>query len=160
MRNSKRQVTDLNAIKRILDLCDTCHLALQDDDAPYVVPVSYGYTLDEDGRLTLYFHGAKAGKKYKALGKNGRIGFCISKMLEVRGQGTDACGYTAKYASLIGQGRAEELQTADEKSAALNALMRKVADEGDYVYAERELAATGVFAIIVEDYTAKSNADI
>ena len=37
-------------------------LAMIDKDLPYVVPLSYGYDLGEDG-LVLYFRCAKEGRK-------------------------------------------------------------------------------------------------
>ena len=57
MRRKDREVTDMNEIGKILDLCKTCHVAMQDEKELYLVPLSYGYELKE-GWLTLYFHSA------------------------------------------------------------------------------------------------------
>ena len=56
------EVTDINEIKEILDKSMIVHIGMVDGDEPYVVPMNYGYTL-EDGVLCLYLHGATANKK-------------------------------------------------------------------------------------------------
>ena len=76
MRRSDREVRDVQGIVEILELCKTCHVAMQDGDAPYVLPLSFGYTL-EDGQLTLFFHSAKAGKKLDLLRRNNHAGFSM-----------------------------------------------------------------------------------
>ena len=40
-----------------------------DGDEPYVVPMNYGYTL-EDGELCIYLHGATVGRKIDIMKKN------------------------------------------------------------------------------------------
>ena len=53
MRRKDRQITDLEAIRAILDKAKVLHLAMIDGARPYVVPMNYGYALAA-GRLTLY----------------------------------------------------------------------------------------------------------
>lgn len=72
MRRKDREVTDITEIKDILDLCKTCHLAMVDNNMPYVIPLSYGYEM-QDGTLTVYFHSAAEGKKIDILKNNGSI---------------------------------------------------------------------------------------
>ena len=72
MRRNDREVTDINEIKNILNLCKTCHLAMVDGNMPYVIPLSFGYVMDGD-TLTLYFHSAKEGRKIDILKRNGRV---------------------------------------------------------------------------------------
>ena len=68
MRRNDRQVFD-GEIDAILRRGRVLHLGLQDGDAPYVVPVNYGFAV-EDGKRVLYFHGAGAGKKLDLLRRN------------------------------------------------------------------------------------------
>ena len=63
MRRKDRQITDLHAIRTILDGEDVLHLGLCDGNIPYVVPMSYGYEMTDDGRLTLHLHCAGEGRK-------------------------------------------------------------------------------------------------
>lgn len=79
MRREDRSVTELDGIEAILKECRTCHLAMVDEGKPYVVPLSYGYQLNEDGTLTLYFHSAKEGRKLDILRKNNLVCFEISR---------------------------------------------------------------------------------
>ena len=51
MRRKDRQITDLEAIRAILDKAKVLHLAMIDGARPYVVPMNYGYAL-ADGRLS------------------------------------------------------------------------------------------------------------
>lgn len=66
MRRIDRQVADEAGIRAILDRCQICRLALWDEEGPYIVPMSYGYRMDEGG-LKLYFHCAGEGRKLDAL---------------------------------------------------------------------------------------------
>ena len=52
MTKRERQVTDLQQIRQILEDGKVLHLGLCVNDEPYVVPMNYGYVM-EDGKLTL-----------------------------------------------------------------------------------------------------------
>ena len=69
MRRKDREVTDPAAIRQILDSAKVMYMGLSDLGEPYVVPLNYGYTL-ENGILTLYFHSAPAGRKMESLKEN------------------------------------------------------------------------------------------
>ena len=62
MTKRERQITDENQIKAILDTASVLHLGMSVNDEPYVVPMNYGYTM-ENGKLVLYLHSALRGKK-------------------------------------------------------------------------------------------------
>ena len=74
MRRKEREVTDIKEIREVLDSCKVCRLGIADEGGAYIVPLNYGYRL-EDGVLTLYFHGAKEGKKLDLIRKNPEVGF-------------------------------------------------------------------------------------
>ena len=40
MRRKDREITDFDEIMKIIDKCDTCRLALFDDEFPYIVPLN------------------------------------------------------------------------------------------------------------------------
>ena len=75
MRRKEREVTDIKEIREVLDSCKVCRLGIADEGGAYIVPLNYGYRL-EDGVLTLYFHGAKEGKKLDLIRKNPELLFC------------------------------------------------------------------------------------
>ena len=57
MRRSDREITDMDRIMEIVRRQSVCCVAFQDTPCPYLIPMNYGEAL-ENGRLTLYFHGA------------------------------------------------------------------------------------------------------
>ena len=101
MRRKERAVTGLAAIAAILDDIHVCHLGLADGEETYVVPVNFGYTLSKEGALTLYFHGAPAGRKYSLLIQNGKAGFEMDgrHALMVQEAKDNPCAYSFAYAS-------------------------------------------------------------
>ena len=76
MTKREQQVTDPRQIREILDKAKVLHLGLAVDNEPYVVPMNYGYTM-EDGKLTLYLHSALRGKKLDMLRANPKVFFSI-----------------------------------------------------------------------------------
>ena len=76
MRKREREITEPSEILAILDECKILHLGLSDGDQPYVVPLNYGYLL-EDGKLTFYLHGSTEGYKYEVLQKNRKVSFAM-----------------------------------------------------------------------------------
>ena len=56
MRRQEREITDKEMILDILNRSQIVHLGLVDEGEPYVVPMNYGYVMDD--KLTLYLHSA------------------------------------------------------------------------------------------------------
>ena len=54
MTRREQQVTDINEIVQILEKSKVVHVGMIDGDEPYVVPMNYGYIL-EDGSLLFIF---------------------------------------------------------------------------------------------------------
>ena len=65
MRRADRQVTDVRALREIMQHCDAVTLAFA-GDTPYAVPVSFGFE-EEDGRFALYIHCAMEGEKLRRM---------------------------------------------------------------------------------------------
>ena len=66
MRLAKREVTETEALRQILEDCDVVRLGLTDEDGMFIVPVNFGYELSEENgarKLRLYIHSAKEGRK-------------------------------------------------------------------------------------------------
>lgn len=80
MRKFDREIRDYNEILRLLDECQTIRLALHDEPYPYVVPLSYGWE-ERDGKLFVYFHCAKEGKKLDLIAKTAT---CASRPTALR----------------------------------------------------------------------------
>ena len=154
MRRKDRQITDLEAIRAILDKAKVLHLAMIDGARPYVVPMNYGYAL-ADGRLTLYLHGAKEGRKLDVLQQNDRVAFVLETDVSLVSGGDLPCKYGAAYASVMGEGRATILTDPVEKTDALTMLMKTQTGRNFYI-TEAMTDTVAVLRIDVEAFTAKA----
>ena len=122
MRRTDREVTDMEEIQQIFDDCKVCRLGLMDEDGPYIVPMNYGY-IREEGKMILYFHGAKKGKKIDLIRKNPQVGIEIDYRHELV-EGDVACQYSYLFASIIGKGTVSIIDNPKEKLKALNVIMK------------------------------------
>lgn len=154
MRRKDREVTDEAAIRAILDRARVVHLAMIDGDRPYVVPLHYGYTL-ENGRLTLYLHSAQAGRKLDILRRNDKVAFVMETDVAPVSGGDLPCKYGASYASLMGEGRSTILTDPAEKAVGLAVLMKTQTDR-DFTITEAMTQSVAVIRVDVETYSAKS----
>lgn len=155
MRRADRQVTDPEAIAEILESCRVCRVALNDRHAPYVVPLNYGYAY-EDGRLVLYFHCAREGKKIDLLRRDGRAGFVIDGGHALKDGGDAACSYGYAYRSIMGHGTLREVAADADKRRALDALMRLQTGREDFAYPDAALDSVAVLALEAEEFSAKA----
>ena len=154
MRRKDRQITEIEAIRAILDKAKVLHLAMIDGARPYVVPMNYGYAL-ADGRLTLYLHSAKEGRKLDVLQKNARVAFVLETDVSLVSGGDLPCKYGAAYASVMGEGRATILTDPVEKTDALTMLMKTQTGRNFYI-TEAMTDTVAVLRIDVEAFTAKA----
>ena len=148
----ERQVTDQAEILRILDTAKVVHVGMSVDDEPYVVPMNYGYTM-EDGKLTLYLHSALRGKKLDMMAKNPRVFFeldCDQAPFE----GKLPCQYGLVYSSVMGRGTASIVEDVEEKKRAMTILMKTQTGK-DFTFEERLVSIVAVVRIDVAEYTAK-----
>ncbi len=58
MRRKDREITDIDKIETIIASARYMHLGMFDGEFPYIVPLHYGYQM-ENGKLTFYVHCAK-----------------------------------------------------------------------------------------------------
>ena len=155
MRRADREVTDEQGTLDILEQCSVCRIALQDEHGLYIVPVNFGFVF-EDGTMTLYFHGAKQGRKADALREGAQVAFemdCGHRLDE----GAQACEYSFSYASIIGSGTASILEDTVEKQKALALLMRHQTGR-DFAFTEEQADAVSVFKVEADAYSAKRRA--
>lgn len=156
MRRKDREITDFDEMMRIVEKCDTCRLAINDGDYPYIVPLNFGTDV-EDGQLYLYFHSANAGTKLDLLAKNNKVTFemdCEHNIILYK----ERMSCTMGYASVIGHGTVEFVKEED-KFEALKKLMRHYHSE-DFVFNTDMMKVTTVFRVKVSDMTGKRRNNI
>lgn len=154
MRRKDREITDNDKIIEILDKSKIIHIALQDGDFPYVLPMHYGYEYN-DGKLVFYMHGALQGHKYDLIAANNKIGFEVECDVELASGGDIACKYGSYYASIIGKGIISVVEESQEKIHGLKVLMKNQTGR-DFEINEEMAAAVAVIKIEAVDYSAKS----
>lgn len=154
MRRKDREITDLAQIEEILKQAKILHLGLSDEDGLYIVPLHYGYLL-ENGTLTLYMHGAGAGRKYRAAAANSPAFVEIDTGATLLSGGDDACRYSAAYRSVMGPGRLSLVSDAAEKMGAL-AILMKTQTGRDFAVTPEMAASVSVFKVVLDSFTAKS----
>ena len=140
MRRKDRQITEIESIRAILDKAKVLHLAMIDGARPYVVPMNYGYAL-ADGRLTLYLHSAKEGRK-------------LDVLQQVSG-GDIPCKYGEAYASVMGEGTAVLLDDPVQKIEALQILM-KTQTGREFAFTPAMAESVAVIRVNVDSFTAKA----
>ena len=152
MRKKNREVTDVAGLRAILDRAAVCRIALTDGDAPYIVPLNFGYVWED--RLVLYFHGAKEGKKLDLIRANPRVGFELDSPGALK-TGDRACDWSMNYESIIGSGLLREVTDETERQAGLTAVMRHYGRTDGFEYDPRVLAFTAVLRLDAEVFTGK-----
>ena len=86
--------------------------------APYVIPMSYGFA-QENGRFTLYMHGAGEGEKIERIKADPRAAFTMFTGNVVCGSGEEACRYSTSFDSVCGSGTIRIVTDETEKRAGL-----------------------------------------
>ena len=152
MTRREQQVTDVNEIIEILEKSKIVHVGMTDGDEPYVVPMNYGYIL-EDGKLTIYLHGARRGRKIDVIKANPKVFYemcCDITPFE----GEVACNYGITYASIMGRGFATLVEDVEEKKQALSILMKTQTGK-DFQFEDKLTTVVSIIKIDTLEFTAK-----
>lgn len=150
MRRKEREITDRKEIDEIISLGKVMHLALSDNNLPFLIPVFYAY----DG-TSLYFHSAKAGTKIDILKRNNNVCFEISVDNGIV-ESDMACDFEAKHRTVIGFGKAQFVESEDDKIAVLDRIVSQFTDK-KFEYPKGNLHATAVIRIDIESIKGKKH---
>ena len=152
MTKREYKITEPGEIRRILDTAKVLRLGIAVDNVPHIVPLNYGYTM-EDGRLTLYMHSAVKGNKLELLRQNPNICFELESDL-VPFEGKVACQYGLSYCAISGRGKAVLVEDVSEKMEAMRSLMKTQTGK-DFTFNERLVSIVAVIRVDVTEYAAK-----
>ena len=152
-----REITDKKLIEEFLSSQKIIRLGFYDkvNDEVYVVPVNYGYII-ENGNYIFYCHGGKGGRKYNLSKEGANIGFEIDGQYKLI-EGEKACDYSAKYQSVIGNGKIKILEDIEEKKKGLDAIMKNTTGKIGLEYNQRMLENCCVYMLSVTKLTCKGN---
>lgn len=152
MRRKDREITDIRTITAILDKCKTACIAMTDGNLPYVVPLSYGYEIEEY-TLILYFHCAREGRKLDILKSNNNVCFTIFDEGEPLHADTP-CNSGYYYSSIIGSGAVTFVEDAADKRYALNKMFAQQTGR-NVPFTDAQADCVCIFKITSKDYTGK-----
>ena len=156
MRRSDREVKEFKDIIAIMEKCDVCRVALNNNGYPYILPLNFGMDIKED-KIELYFHGAMEGTKYELIKKDNRASFemdCEHNIILYE----ERMSCTMGYASVIGHGTIEFIDDED-KFEALKIIMRHYHHE-EFKFSTGMMKATTVFRLKVLDMVGKRRNNI
>lgn len=156
MRRRDREITDNEKIKEIIKACNCCRLGLNDNGKVYIVPLNFGFT-EENEKYTFYFHGAKTGRKLDIIKQNNNAGFELDTNHQIYTKGDKACDYTARFQSIIGNGKITIIENSNEKMKALLELMKHNTGKSEWEFDERMIKAVTVFKLEVEEMSCKEH---
>ena len=149
MRRNDREITDFDDIIDVLERANTIRLGLHAEPYPYVVPLSFGFET-VDGKIVLYFHGAKDGFKHDLIAKNPLV--CVETDIFHRYiKVSDSI--SAEYESFIGFGRVTRVAGA-EAIKGMDLLLDHCSYSG-FVYDQAAFDATWVYKIELDSFSGK-----
>ncbi len=157
MRRKDREITDFDQMIEIINKCDVCRIALNDEGFPYIVPLNFGMDIEEDQQVVFYFHCAMEGKKLDLIRKDNRATFemdCEHNFILYE----ERMSCTMGFASVIGHGTIEFVPDED-KYRALKILMRQYHAE-DFKFNTDMIGVTTVLKMTVTDMVGKRRNNI
>ena len=152
MRRTDREITNFEDIADILHRANTIRLGIFGDEYPYIVPLSYGLDTS-DGRIVLYFHGAKEGLKHDLLAKNNHV--CVETDIFYRYEPTGKGSATTIYESVIGFGIAETV-TGEEAIKGMDLLIARCGFDS-FEYDKAAMNWTRMIKITLTEFSGKVN---
>ena len=160
MRRGDREITDKSGIIKIIDKCEVCRIALARDNIPYIVPMNFGYSYEND-ILVLYFHCAKEGKKLDIIKSNPAACFEMDIASSII-PGEKACKYSLDFESVIGMGNIVIVGDGEveEKRKGLSVIMKKYAPEKTFEFSEayftnEMIDSVAILKLTVDEFTGK-----
>ena len=149
MRRKDREITDHTELLAVLDRCQVLHLALNGKDAPYVVPLSFGWE-EREGAVCLYVHGALSGLRHELLAADDRVAVAadvFQRYIET------PQGISCVYESVMGTGRAENI-VGEAAAHGMDCILRHCGYTG-YEVPQAALARTSLWRITLDTLTGK-----
>lgn len=114
---------------------------------PQIIPMNFVFVED-----AIYMHSHTKGEKLENIKRNQKVGFEVDKSLEFLPSyftdPVDASQADTLYISVVIKGKASIITDRNEKTLALNALMKKYQPEGGYEPIKPEMQVVDEVAII------------
>lgn len=157
MVRKDREVTDFNEIVDMLSRCKEVHLGMSKDNRPYVVPMNFGFEV-KDGKVIIYVHSAKIGLKVDILAENPYVCVQADTLIKIT-TSADKTDCTSRYESVIGFGKAELMETLEEKQHAAGTMQKQLnipKELYDHMTCKK-YGGTLFYRIVLDQITGKKN---
>jgi len=151
-RGKNRGVEDISEIYKILDEGLICHIAFIRNGYPVVLPTNYARHKNQ-----IIVHGGNESPFYQALAAANDICLTVT-LLDGLVLGKSAYNHSVNYRSVVIFGKAKQILDNNEKIENLKVLIDHVVKnrwESVRTPAEKELNATMVLSIPIQEYSAK-----
>ncbi|AJM92214.1 MULTISPECIES: pyridoxamine 5'-phosphate oxidase family protein [Nitrosopumilus] len=106
--------------------------SIDENGYPQIIPMNFAFVND-----SIYMHSYTRGEKLDNILRNPKTGFEVDRELEFLpsyfSHPTDASQADTLYISVVIKGKAVIVEDDDEKTLALNGLMKKYQPEGNYI---------------------------
>ena len=157
IRKKERQITDKQKIAEFLDEQKIIRIGYHDkaNDEVYIVPINYGYKIENEDYI-FYMHGGQKGRRYELAKEEPNVGFEIDGDYELV-PGELACQHTAKYKSIIGNGKIQLVNDIEEKKAAMDIIMKHTTGKSGFEYNPKMLEKLGIYKLTATKLTCKAN---
>jgi len=157
MRRRDREITDFDTIVQMIDACHIVRIGLFDrsePDFPYIVPLNFGYSVI-DGKVTLYIHGARSGRKWELLQNTDfcSVEFDVDDGMELIPQARDI---TERYRSVMAKGKIT-LLSGDELGKGMEICVNRYEMCRDFNWSRASLAYVAVWKVELASVSAKWN---
>jgi len=149
MRLKKYEVKSREEIDAIIRGSQVCRLAMAKDDAPYIVPLCFGY----DGK-NIYMHTAPEGLKIDHFLANPRVCFEFERKIRLLPTEGKGCDSTFEYETVIGFGTIQEILPVEDKMAALKWVVMQYQPDAEPLDLE-DMKGFRVWQIIIDSMTGK-----
>ncbi|MEE8319082.1 MAG: pyridoxamine 5'-phosphate oxidase family protein, partial [bacterium] len=150
MRRHEKQIRSRPEMEEIISRSTVCRLAMTDGDRPYLVPLCFGY---RNG--SLFFHSALQGRKVDILKRNPNVCFAFDIDQEVTAA-ERVCGWSMRYRSVVGFGKARIVEEEDDKRKALEIIMENYS-AGEHSFDDSEVSSVLIIRVDIEEMTGKKS---
>ncbi|MDE6518660.1 MAG: pyridoxamine 5'-phosphate oxidase family protein, partial [Acetatifactor sp.] len=103
-----------------------------------------------------YFHGAKEGRKIDLIKKNPVVGFEMDTNYALN-EADLACGYSARFQSIIGNGVVGIVSEIEEKKLGLSLLMEHNTGKKNWNFDDKMVNAAAIFKLEVTKMSCKEH---
>lgn len=160
MRRKEKAVAETAELVSVLDAAKVLHVGFCDGGRPYVVPLSFGHDMRQEGGPfpgSLYIHSAQAGRKWELLRRGEELFFTAYCDDSLKEAGETACKYSMRFRSVMGTALPRILTDPEEKAAALDLIMKQYTGREGFSFPESSLSVTGVIRLEITSISGKSS---